>query len=265
MVFKIDFVLQLMKLNYKRIGAGEPLVILHGLFGSLDNWMSIAKVLGEHFEVFMVDQRNHGQSPHSPEFNYEVMADDLYAFIIQHNIVHPIILGHSMGGKTAMQFAMNYPTQLSKLIVADIAPKSYPVHHRQIIDSLYQLNFDQLKTRGEANKELIPFIPDESTRQFLLKNLYWVEKSKLAWRFNLPIIDQNIETIGEGLKNLNVFDKPTLFIRGERSNYILEADYNSIKEIFIQADIQTIKNSGHWVHAENPSEFLSVLSAFLLT
>lgn len=253
-----------MELNFKRIGAGEPLIILHGLFGSLDNWMTLAKTFAEHFEVFVVDQRSHGQSPHSSDFNYEVMADDLYEFIIQHHIIDPTILGHSMGGKTAMQFAMNYPTRLSKLIVVDIAPKSYPVHHREIIDSLYQLNFETIKTRGEADEILSQFIPDNSTRQFLLKNLYWKEKSKLAWRFNLPVIDKNIEIIGQGLKNIQVFEKPTLFVRGELSNYVLNSDYDDILNIFTNAKIDTIENSGHWVHAENPKRFLELVSSFLL-
>ncbi len=254
-----------MELNFKRLGAGEPLIILHGLFGSLDNWMTLAKTFAENFEVFVLDQRNHGQSPHSNEFNYEVMADDLYEFIMQHHIVDPIILGHSMGGKTAMQFAMNYPTRLSKLVVADIAPKSYPVHHREIIDSLYQLDFEIIKTRGEADEILSHFISDNSTRQFLLKNLYWQEKSKLAWRFNLPVIDKNIEVIGQGLNNIHPFEKPTLFVRGELSNYVLESDYDEIHRVFPKVKIESIENSGHWVHAENPKSFLDIVSSFLLS
>jgi len=253
-----------MKLNFKHIGSGEPLIILHGLFGSLDNWMTLAKTLGEHFEVFIVDQRNHGQSPHGDEFNYDVMADDLYEFILSHNIVDPIVLGHSMGGKTAMQFAMNYPTQLSKLIVADIAPKAYPVHHRGIINGLFSLNFNEIKSRKEADETLAQHIEEPSTRQFLLKNLYWIEKSKLSWRFNLPIIEDNIEVIGEGLKNVSSFEKPTLFIRGELSNYIIDSDYENIRETFINSVILTIEDSGHWVHAENPSKFLTLVTSFLL-
>jgi pimeloyl-ACP methyl ester carboxylesterase len=246
------------------MGSGESLIILHGLFGSLDNWMTFAKILSEDFEVFIVDQRNHGQSPHSKEFNYEVMADDLYEFINTHHIIDPIILGHSMGGKTAMQFAMNYPTKLSKLIVADIAPKSYPVHHRGIIDGLLSLDLDKIKSRGEADKALSSYIKELSTRQFLLKNLYWIEKSKLAWRFNLPTINQKIEIIGEGLQNITSFEKPTLFVRGELSNYILDSDFKNIAEIFSNSSIETIQNSGHWIHAENPDEFLTLITSFLL-
>ena len=252
-----------MQLNFKKVGEGEPLVILHGLFGSLDNWMTLAKKLGEHFEVFVVDARNHGQSPHSNEFNYDVMADDLYEFLTEHQIIDPIILGHSMGGKTAMQFAMNYPNKLAKLIVADIAPKDYPVHHTAILEGMLALNLNIINTRKGADKELSKYIDDLSTRQFLLKNLYWIEKERLAWRFNLPIINEKIEIIGYGLENIETFKKPTLFIRGEKSNYITTNDFESIKSIFSNVEIISM-NAGHWVHAESPVEFLQILSLFLL-
>ncbi|MCC7333167.1 MAG: alpha/beta fold hydrolase [Flavobacteriales bacterium] len=253
-----------MKLNYKKVGEGKPLIILHGLFGSLDNWMGIAKTLGEHFEVFVVDARNHGQSLHSEEFDYEVMANDLADFISEYKLNSPIILGHSMGGKTAMQFAMNYPDKLSKLIVVDIAPKSYPIHHRQIIDGLLSLDFDVLKTRTEADIELGKYIEDISVRQFLLKNLYWVEKDKLRWRFNLDVINKQIEAIGKGLNNIHQFNLPTLFVRGERSNYILDSDIESMRSIFSEAEVKTVSDSGHWVHAENQLEFLKTIMNFLM-
>ena len=253
-----------MQLNYKKVGEGEPLIILHGLFGSLDNWMTLAKKLGDHFEVFVVDARNHGQSPHSNEFNYDVMADDLYEFLMDHSIIDPIILGHSMGGKTAMQFAMNYPNQLVKLIVADIAPKSYPVHHTSILDGMLSINLETINTRKGADEQLSKHIDDFSTRQFLLKNLYWAEKEKLEWRFNLLVINNTIEIIGEGLENITPFGKPTLFIRGEKSNYITKNDFEFIKEIFPKSEIKSM-NSGHWVHAEKPTEFLEILISFLQT
>ena len=252
-----------MQLNFKKVGAGEPLVILHGLFGSLDNWMTLAKKLGEHFEVFIVDARNHGQSPHSEDFNYGVMADDLYEFLMQHQIIDPIILGHSMGGKTAMQFTMNYPNKLSKLIVADIAPKAYPIHHTAILEGLLSLDLEVINTRKGADEQLSKNIDDFSTRQFLLKNLYWIEKDKLAWRFNLSIINEKIEIIGKGLENIEVFEKPVLFIRGEKSNYIKESDFDSIKNVFPNVKIKTM-NTGHWLHAENPTEFLHIVSSFIL-
>lgn len=252
-----------MKLNFKKIGEGDPIVILHGLFGSLDNWMSIAKELSSNFEVFLVDERNHGQSPHADEFNYELMAEDLYEFIEEHKITNPIIMGHSMGGKTAMQFAMNYPDLLSKLIVVDIAPKGYPVHHRQIIDGLLLLNFEVIKTRQEADTELSKYIQDLSVRQFLLKNLYWIEQGKLAWRFNLSVINDNIDMVGLELNNVKEFIKPTMFLRGQFSNYILDTDFNHIKSIFPRAEIITVSNSGHWIHAENPTEFLRFVKSFI--
>jgi len=252
-----------MQLNFKKVGEGEPLVILHGLFGSLDNWMSLAKKLGDHFEVFIVDARNHGQSPHSEDFNYDVMADDLYEFLLQNDIVDPIILGHSMGGKTAMQFAMNYPNKLEKLIVADIAPKAYPVHHTIIIEGMLSLDFDVIKTRKKADEQLSKFIGDVSTRQFLLKNLYWADKERLAWKFNLSTINKNIEVIGQGLENISTFEKPTLFVRGAKSNYITPKDYAPIKNIFPNSVINSLE-SGHWVHAEKPAEFLQILNSFLL-
>ena len=252
-----------MQLNFKKVGEGEPLVILHGLFGSLDNWMSLAKKLGDHFEVFIVDARNHGQSTHSEDFNYDVMADDLYEFLLQNDIVDPIILGHSMGGKTALQFAMNYPNKLEKLIVADIAPKTYTVHHTTIIEGMLSLDFDVIKTRKKADEQLSTFIGDVSTRQFLLKNLYWADKERLAWKFNLSTINKNIEVIGQGLENISTFEKPTLFVRGEKSNYITPKDYAPIKNIFPNAVINSLE-SGHWVHAEKPAEFLQILNSFLL-
>lgn len=254
-----------MELNFKQLGSGEPLIILHGLFGSLDNWMSFAKKMSEHYEVFIVDQRNHGKSPHSNEFNYTAMADDLFEFIKTHQIIDPIILGHSMGGKTAMQFAMNYPTEIDQLIVADIAPKAYPVHHHQIIEGLKSLDFSSIQSRGQADLELSKYIDEISTRQFLLKNLFWEEKGKLNWRFNLSVISDRIEIIGHGLENASTFTKNTLFIRGDKSNYITEKDYKAIQEIFLNSSIETIENSGHWVHAENPEKFEEIVTSFLLS
>ena len=251
-----------MELNYKKVGEGEPLIILHGLFGSLDNWMTLSKQFGEYYEVYIVDARNHGFSPHSDEFNYEIMADDLYEFIIQHNIKNPTILGHSMGGKTAMQFAMNYPNMLSKLIVADIAPKPYPVHHGEILKGMFALDFEKIASRGAADEELAKHIPEISTRQFILKNLYWKEKGKLAWKFNLPVISKNIEMVGYELNNITIFNKPTLFIRGDKSNYILASDYEGIKSIFPEAKIESM-NTGHWLHAENPKLLFEFVLDFI--
>ena len=263
-----------MQLNFKKIGEGNPLIILHGLFGSLDNWMSIAKELGKDFEVYIVDARNHGQSPHDEVFNYSAMVEDLVEFILTviarneaicpNDKPLPIILGHSMGGKTAMQFALDYPHLLSKLIVVDIAPKAYPVHHDLIINSLKSLNFEVIKTRQQADDYLAQYIFDLSTRQFLLKNLYWAAQGQLAFRFNLEAIAKNIDEVGAEIEFTSPFYQQTMFIRGDQSNYILDADFEPILSIFPNAQIKTVENSGHWVHAEQPFTFLSVVKAFLL-
>ncbi|HCQ28894.1 MAG TPA: alpha/beta hydrolase [Flavobacteriales bacterium] len=254
-----------MELNYKKLGEKEPtLIILHGLFGMLDNWMSLAKRFSEYFTVYLVDARNHGQSPWSDEFNYKVMAEDLREFIEQHQIENPVVLGHSMGGKTAMQFAMDYPDRLQKLIVVDIAPKSYPVHHKQILDALLELNKTEITSRRQADELLSKYIENFAIRQFLLKNLYWKDKNRLALRFNLEVINRNIEIIGQGLENIRPFDKPTLFIRGKLSNYITEEDYPMIKNIFPKAEIITFEKAGHWVHAEAPQQFFETVKDFVL-
>ena len=257
-----------MQLNFKKVGEGNPLIILHGLFGSLDNWMSIAKELGKDFEVYIVDARNHGQSPHDEVFNYPAMVEDLVEFITT-NIIHenkplPIILGHSMGGKTAMQFAVDYPHLVSKLIIVDIAPKAYPIHHDLIIKSLKSLDFNVIKTRKEADDHLAQYIFDLPTRQFLLKNLYWAAQGQLAFRFNLEVISKNIDEVGAEIKFTSPFYQQTMFIRGDQSNYILDTDFEPILSIFPNAQLKTIENSGHWVHAEQPLAFLKVVKAFLL-
>ncbi|RMG83613.1 MAG: alpha/beta fold hydrolase [Bacteroidetes bacterium] len=251
-----------MKLNYKKLGSGEPLIILHGLMGMLDNWLTPAKKLAEHFEVFLVDQRNHGHSPHSEEFNYQVMMEDLLEFFDDVNLLEAHILGHSMGGKTAMKFAQNYPEYVTKLIVADIAPKKYPVHHQLILQGLRAIDLNKVSSRKEADEILSQYVPEFAVRQFLLKNLYWKEKNKLAWRFNLDAIEKNIELIGEEI-NDRIFEKPALFLKGEKSDYITEEDYEMIKMLFPQSSIQVIPNAGHWLHAEQPELFIKAVIDFL--
>lgn len=257
-----------MQLNFKKLGSGQPLIVVHGLFGSLDNWMSFAKTMAENYEVFLVDARNHGQSPHSSVFNYDAMANDLVDFVttqlVYENKALPIVLGHSMGGKIAMQFAIDYPHLLSKLIVADIAPKAYPIHHHEIIEALQSINFDEIKSRSAADEKLAEKIADISVRQFLLKNLYWKEKEQLAFRFNLEVISNNIEEVGKALiTNNQNFSKPTLFVRGEKSNYILDSDEQEINKIFTNSTLSTVTNSGHWIHAEQPIEFLNLVKEFV--
>jgi pimeloyl-ACP methyl ester carboxylesterase len=250
-----------MNLFHREIGEGSPIVILHGLFGSSDNWLSIAKVLSETHKVYTVDQRNHGQSPHSDEFNYPMMADDLKGFIEEHQIVNPIIIGHSMGGKVAMQFAVNNPAMLEKLIIVDIGPKAYPVHHDRILEGLCALPMADLKSRGDADKHLAEYVSDMGTRQFLLKNI-GRNSEGFFWKINLSVIRDNIEIIGHGLQG-DTFDKPTFFINGKNSNYIVKGDQALIEEHFPNVEFSTIENAGHWVHAEQPADFLKVVMEFI--
>lgn len=251
-------------LHSQILGKGKPFVILHGFLGMGDNWKTLGKRFAENgYEVHLVDQRNHGRSFHDDTFNYEVMASDLKTYFEQYQLQDAILLGHSMGGKTAMEFAVNEAGRVAKLIIIDIAPKSYPQHHQDILKALLQLDFNELKSRGEADKILASYIKDIGTRQFLLKNLYWKFKGKLALRVNLPVLSQQIEEVGKPLAENAMFNKETLFIRGESSGYIEEGDEILIKKHFPKATIQTISKAGHWVHAENPSEFYRIVMKFL--
>ena len=256
-----------MQLHYRKYGTGQPLIILHGLFGSSDNWQTLGKKFAKNFEVLLVDARNHGHSPHSEEWNYPCMREDLKELISFEKLEKPILLGHSMGGKTAMFFAVEYPELLEKLIVVDIAPKAYPVHHDVVLKALQAVDLTKIDSRGDAAAMMEQYIADVSTQQFLLKNLYWKsqEDKQLAWRFNLPVISKNIEEVGKVLpmpeKDLSVL--PVLFIRGANSNYITAADMDLAREIFPTAVLETIENAGHWIHAEQPDAFYEVVMDFL--
>lgn len=251
-------------LYHQELGSqGKVIVIIHGLFGSSDNWLTIGKVLAEKYKVYLIDQRNHGKSFHSSEWTYEAMAKDLHEFIESKNLQNPILLGHSMGGKTAMYYACTYfPSKIEKLIVADIAPKSYPLHHQHILEGLQAIDLQKLTSRKEAEEILSRYVKEDATRAFLLKNLYRNGEA-WAWRINLPIIAENIANVGEGLHTNLTFDEPTLFVRGEKSDYILDEDFELIRYYFPQARIETIADAGHWLHAEKPQEFLKVVSDFL--
>jgi pimeloyl-ACP methyl ester carboxylesterase len=254
-----------MKLFYRQVGEnGTPIIILHGIFGSSDNWLTIGKVLGETNQVYMLDQRNHGQSPRSDVFDYDAMAADLKEFIDDHKLESPILIGHSMGGKTVMQFAMNYPNSFSKMIVVDIAPKYYPVHHSMILQGLASINLKTLKSRTEANEQLMRFEEKEGVRQFLLKNLWRnpEKNNEFDWRINVPIITKNIDVVGHELSNEKAVNKPTLFIRGSESHYIQPEDERKIWELFPNYEIVTIEGAGHWVQADKPQEFIKIVIQF---
>jgi esterase len=251
-----------MSLYFRELGEGDPIVIMHGVFGTSDNWLTVSKSLSEGFKIYLLDLRNHGQSFHSNEFNYEVMSQDLDKFLREQNILDPVIIGHSMGGKVAMKFACDY-TNYSKLIVVDISPRYYKRHHDEILKGLNALPLDSLSTRQEADQMLSGFVAEQGVRQFLLKNLYRDENNKFAWRLNLPVITEKIDDVGEALDEHVRIDKPTLFIKGSASRYIKEADEVLIRKIFSNVQIETIEGAGHWVQAEKPKEFAEAVRRFL--
>lgn len=254
-----------MQLNYKVFGEGEPVVILHGMFGTLDNWQTIAKKLAEHFMVFIVDLRNHGRSPHSEDFSYTIMAEDVSEFMEEHWIYNAHIVGHSMGGKVAMQLATEYPEKVNKLVVVDIAPKAYKGNHQVIFDALLALDLDQLNSRKEANAFLEQRIESYGVRQFILKNLT-INKETQAyeWKMNLPVIHRAYQHILGTSELTAPYTNPTLFIKGATSDYIQIDEFSSYKTFFPQAELKVIPSAGHWVHAEQPQLFLTTLRDFLL-
>ena len=253
-----------MNLFFKKVGSGRPLIILHGLFGMGDNWATLSRAYAEKgFEVFVPDLRNHGRSPHAVEFNYSSMAQDLSDFIAQHGLSKVSVIGHSMGGKVAMYFAALFPEQLEKLIIVDIGTKYYPPHHQSVFAAIHAVKPNELTSRKEAEAILRESLNEESTIQFLLKNLYWNEKEKLDWRFNLESIEKNIEEVGKEFPVDFQIQTPTLFISGQRSGYIKTEDHAEIKKNFSNVEFAVIPDAGHWVHAENPEDFFKTSLSFL--
>lgn len=253
-----------MELYSNIIGEGKPFVILHGFLGMGDNWKTLGKTFSEaEYQVHLVDQRNHGRSSWSDTFNYEVMAEDLKDYCEKNTINDMVLMGHSMGGKTAMLFATLYPEYIDKLIIADISPRFYPVHHDAILNGLSALDFDKINNRGEADEALSEYIKETGVRQFLLKNLYWKEKGRLDLRMNLEVLKQEVAEVGEALPSYATYNKDTLFLRGDRSEYIGVDDEAIIKNYFPKASIKTIPNAGHWLHAENPEAFYKAVMTFI--
>jgi esterase len=252
-----------MKLFFRHEGEGKPLIILHGLFGMSDNWMTLAKEFAANgFSVYLPDARNHGRSPHSDVFTFEAMSDDLAAFMENEGLSSASVIGHSMGGRTAMLFAMQHGSRLEKLIVVDIAPRAYPTANRNVVAALHSLDLNSLSSRKVVEEKLrVSLGNDEATIQFLLKNLYWKEgeEKRLAWRFNLDIIERNLWRTEEVLPAGSIYNGNTLFVRGEKSDYINSTDEPLIKKYFPNAQVKTIPDAGHWVHAENPKGFMEVV------
>lgn len=254
----------MMKLHFRQIGEGPPLLILHGLFGSGDNWVTMAKQLSTRFSVYLIDLRNHGQSPHRNDWNYEIMAMDIQEFCLQNNLQEIYIAGHSMGGKTTMKLAELFPSLIKKMMIIDIAPKYYPVHHQQIIAALKSIDFNVIRSRKQAEEALQGSIEDIGTKQFLLKNIYWKSDIELAWRFNLEVISNHIDIVGEATPKdpHKICTVPACFIRGEKSNYILNEDEALIQQLYPRSTIYTVKNAGHWIHADNPLALLDLMLIF---
>jgi len=255
-----------MELNFKMYGnpLSQELLILHGLFGTLDNWQTVAKALSENYCVYALDMRNHGRSPHSDEFNYAVMAADIVEFISEKGLRSPHIIGHSMGGKVAMQLALYYPDYLDKLVVVDIAPKTYAGHHDEVFKAMFAIDVETLKSRAEAEEILNQYDLDWATKQFILKNLsISKETSRYEWRVNLPVIHKNYAEILSHNNQNRLYQGETLFVKGEKSNYILLEEWSLYQQQFPRAGLKTVSNAGHWVHADNPSEFITIVSDWL--
>ena len=246
----------------REFGAGSPVLILHGLFGFSDNWQTIAKGLAETHLVVTPDLRNHGRSPHLPTHSYPEMAEDVKAFMEEKWMFHATVIGHSMGGKVAMQFALNHPDMVEKLVVVDMEPGPAEDNHSDIIDALLGLDLDTITERSQAEAYLAERIPDFGTRQFLLKNITREDDGTFTWKMNLPVLWKHYKDILAPVTG-PAFEKPTLFIRGSRSNYIKDHEWEKAKLLFPNAQLVTIEGAGHWVHADKPAELLAILKQFL--
>lgn len=255
-----------MKLFFRRFGeAGQPVIILHGIFGISDNWVTIGRRLAERFDVYIPDQRNHGQSPHSDTFNYFALADDLYEFIQDHQLVNPILIGHSMGGKVAMNFALENTGKVDKLIVVDMSTRQYPPRqeHLQIMEAMLSVDFNKVSTREEVEEIISGKIKSPRVRMFIMKNLQRIGQTRLAWRLNIQSIYENVDHVFEGVSSPYTYDQAALFIKGGESNYIQEDDYDLILKQFPGATFKTIEGASHWVHADKPDELCAAFSEFL--
>ena len=253
-----------MRLNFQVQGEGFPLIIMHGFLGSLDNWRAVSKRLSGSYKVYSLDLRNHGESPHSEVMSYPIMAEDLHEFFAEHDIFEANLLGHSMGGKVAMQFAADHPEQVGKLIVVDIAPKAYPSSQRSLLQALRSLDLGTFKSFGGIDAFLAPSIRAPVLRQFLLKNLARDPAMGFRWKINLDALIKNYDELTKSIVVKEPFNKPTCFIRGGRSKYIQDEDFPIIKQMFPQGKIVTIPSVDHWVHADAPEEFLKIVNDFLV-
>ena len=255
-----------MNLNFKTVGTGFPLIILHGLLGSLDNWQTIAKQLGEHFQVFIIDQRNHGRSPHTFEFSYELLMADILEFMQQQGIAQAHFIGHSMGGKVAMHLALEHPEKVAKLVVVDVAPVEYEDRHSSVFKALFAVDLRTLQSRQQAEGTLRSILGnDESTVQFLMKGLYRDDDNKFQWRFNVQALYDAYDEISSGITSDKPFEGDTLFVKGEKSEYINASNFSEIIDLFPNNQLTEIQGAGHWVNADRPVQFIEAVLKFLLS
>ena len=253
-----------MILHSNSIGSGQPLIILHGLFGSYDNLASIARTLSDHWQVISIDLPNHGQSPHSDVMNYTSMVADLAETLDSLNIEQCAVLGHSLGGKLAMAFALAHPGRVTALIIADIAPVSYARSHQAVFAGLKAVNTSELSNRSEADKQLSEHITEPGVRQFLLKSLHKTEQG-FAWRFNLAALTQCYDHLLSFPDHSDAYIGPVLFIKGAQSDYILPEHRPQIMQLFPEAQAKIINGTGHWLHGEKPVVFAKLVKDFLLS
>ncbi len=252
-------------LNFKTFGQGPALIILHGLFGSLDNWLSLGKQFAEYFSVYLVDQRNHGRSLHSSEWSYGVMAEDLHDFMDEQGIFQAHLLGHSMGGKTVMTFASLYPERVDRLVVADMGIKLYPRHHEEVLEAIFAIDLASLETRQEAEATLTEHLSDQVIIQFLLKNLGRDQNKHFQWKFNAQVIRDRYDEVLRPIEFDHPHEGPTLFLTGGKSHYVQPKDHESIQELFPRAIFTNLSDAGHWLHAEQPEAFFAEVQRFLLS
>lgn len=251
-----------MLLNYQVHGEGEPLIILHGLFGTLENWGGQIKTLAKHYQVIAVDLRDHGRSPHTSAINYDLMADDIINVMNHLQITSANIIGHSMGGKAAMQLALSHPELIQKLIIVDIAPVQYTPHHEDVFRGLFAVDLSSLKSRSDADKQLSEFIPEMGVRAFLLKNLYKTEAQQFAWRMNLTLLKEQYANISAAPQG-EPYQNPVLFIKGANSDYLVPEYREAVISLFPKASYKVIKDAGHWPHAEKPADFTTLVTNYL--
>lgn len=251
-----------MKLFYRELGEGQPIIMLHGIFGSSDNWLTHSRMLSDNYHTYALDLRNHGQSFHDDAFDYPSMVEDVIEFMETHQIHDPVVMGHSMGGKVAMNLAVAHPEKVQKLIVVDIAPRPYNMENYVVLQGLNSIDIDKVTSRQEADQMLARHVDEADTRQFLLKNLQRKPEGGFKWKLNLPAISENIAHIGLPLQFEGKFEKPTLFVRGRQSGYVRDKDVEVIKGIFPNAVLETL-DTGHWVPAEKPKEFVELVRRWL--